>query len=102
MATIKQIANLAGVSRGTVDRVLNNRGTVNPETAAKVREIAALLNYTPNKLAKTLAVKNRNIKFGYVLFSSTNEILFDDVVAVLKKTNELTEYGISVDTCFRN
>ncbi|HHU91386.1 MAG TPA: substrate-binding domain-containing protein [Clostridiaceae bacterium] len=102
MATIKQIANLAGVSRGTVDRVLNNRGTVNPETAAKVREIAALLNYTPNKLAKTLAVKNRNIKFGYVLFSSTNENpFFDDVVAgIKKKTNELTEYGISVDTCF--
>ena len=29
MATIKQIAELAGVSRGTVDRVLNNRGSVN-------------------------------------------------------------------------
>lgn len=30
MATIKEIAELAGVSRGTVDRVLNNRGSVNP------------------------------------------------------------------------
>ena len=29
MATIKEIAELAGVSRGTVDRVLNNRGSVN-------------------------------------------------------------------------
>ncbi|MDE7057629.1 MAG: LacI family DNA-binding transcriptional regulator, partial [Lachnospiraceae bacterium] len=29
MATIKEIADLAGVSRGTVDRVLNNRGAVN-------------------------------------------------------------------------
>ena len=27
MATIKEIAELAGVSRGTVDRVLNNRGS---------------------------------------------------------------------------
>ncbi|NLX65133.1 MAG: substrate-binding domain-containing protein [Clostridiaceae bacterium] len=102
MATIKQIANLAGVSRGTVDRVLNNRGTVNPETAAKVREIAALLNYTPNKLAKTLATKKRNIKFGYILFSSTNENpFFDDVVdGIGKKSKELKEYGITVDTCF--
>ncbi len=33
MATIKEIAELAGVSRGTVDRVLNNRGDVNSETA---------------------------------------------------------------------
>ena len=28
MATIKEIAELAGVSRGTVDRVLNHRGSV--------------------------------------------------------------------------
>ena len=40
MATIKEIAALAGVSRGTVDRVLNDRGAVNPETAEKIRKIA--------------------------------------------------------------
>ena len=39
MATIKEIAELAGVSRGTVDRVLNNRGSVNEETAEKIRRI---------------------------------------------------------------
>ena len=37
MATIKEIAALAGVFRGTVDRVLNDRGAVNPETAEKIR-----------------------------------------------------------------
>ena len=42
MATIKEIAELAGVSRGTVDRVLNNRGAVNPKTARKVLEICLL------------------------------------------------------------
>ena len=36
MATIKEIAELAGVSRGTVDRVLNNRGSVNAKTAEKI------------------------------------------------------------------
>ena len=51
MATIKQIAEMAGVSRGTVDRVLNNRGSVNANTAARVREIAEKLNYKPNKAA---------------------------------------------------
>lgn len=39
MSTIKDIANLAGVSRGTVDRVLNKRGGVHPDTQAKVMEI---------------------------------------------------------------
>ena len=31
--TIQQIAEKAGVSRGTVDRALNNRGRINPEVA---------------------------------------------------------------------
>ena len=57
MATIKQIAELAGVSRGTVDRVLNNRGSVNANTAARVREIAEKLNYKPNKAGLMLAAK---------------------------------------------
>ena len=40
MASIKEIAELAGVSRGTVDRVLNHRGSVSPEKEKKVLEIA--------------------------------------------------------------
>ena len=39
MATIKEIAALAGVSRGTVDRVLNDRGAVNPETAERSEKL---------------------------------------------------------------
>ena len=39
MATIKEIATLAGVSRGTVDRVLNHRGSVNPQTEQKILDI---------------------------------------------------------------
>lgn len=35
MATMKEIAELSGVSRGTVDRVLNHRGVVNAETEKK-------------------------------------------------------------------
>lgn len=39
--TLVEIASLAGVSRGTVDRALNNRGRVDPEVADRVRRIAA-------------------------------------------------------------
>ena len=59
MATIKQIAEMAGVSRGTVDRVLNNRGSVNANTAARVREIAEKLNYKPNKAGLMLAAQKK-------------------------------------------
>ena len=34
--TLVEIASLAGVSRGTVDRALNNRGRVDPEVAERV------------------------------------------------------------------
>lgn len=43
--TMKQIAELSGVSRGTVDRVLNNRGRVRDEVAEKVRRIAEEIGY---------------------------------------------------------
>ena len=38
--TIRQIAEAAGVSRGTVDRALNNRGRIKPEVAEHIRQIA--------------------------------------------------------------
>ena len=38
--TVKQIAELANVSRGTVDRVLNNRSGVSEATRQKVLKIA--------------------------------------------------------------
>ena len=43
--TAQQIAELAGVSRGTVDRALHNRGRVNPEVAARIQRIAEELGY---------------------------------------------------------
>ena len=38
VGTIKEIAEKAGVSRGTVDRALNNRGRINPEVAEKLKQ----------------------------------------------------------------
>ena len=75
MPTIKEIAILAGVSRGTVDRVLNNRGSVSADKVKKVQEIAKALNYTPNLAGKTLAVKKKQLKFGYILFSERIDML---------------------------
>ena len=39
--TMEDIARLAGVSRGTVDRALHNRGRINAEVAARILFIAA-------------------------------------------------------------
>lgn len=52
--SIKEIAALAGVSIGTVDRVLHDRGRVAPETEARVRNIIRELDFKPNMFASTL------------------------------------------------
>lgn len=55
MVTVKDIARRAGVSLGTVDRVLHNRGKVAPDTEARVREAVKSLSYTPNVHARNLS-----------------------------------------------
>lgn len=54
---IKDIALKAGVSAGTVDRVLHNRGEVAVKTREQILDIVNELDYTPNILAKSLASK---------------------------------------------
>ena len=49
--TLKDIAAAAGVSIGTVDRALKNRGRVNPQVAEKIKELAKEMDYHPNKIA---------------------------------------------------
>ncbi len=99
MTTIKEIAELAGVSRGTVDRVLNNRGSVNPKTAEKIQNIAQALDYHPNRAGIVLAAQKKKIKIGTILPSTTN-LFFDDIErGILEKAEELNDYGVS--TLFR-
>ena len=101
MATMKQIAELAGVSRGTVDRVLNNRGEVNQETAKRILDIAKSLNYVPNKTAKLLSVRKADLKLAYILFDPKKNVFFSQVEAGIKsKASELADYGVDVETVY--
>lgn len=98
MTTIREIADLAGVSRGTVDRVLNNRGSVNPKTAEKVMNIIKALDYRPNKAGAVLAAQKKKYKIGVILFSEHNPF-FDEVMeGVCTKAAELKDYGITTIT----
>lgn len=64
-ATIKSVADYAGVSIKTVSRVINNEGTVKPDTLAKVQQAIEALDYRPNKAARDLAGRD-NYVLGYV------------------------------------
>lgn len=55
--TIKDVANAAGVSKGTVDRVVHNRGEVSKESRERVLRVINELGYTPNVHASMLASK---------------------------------------------
>lgn len=96
MATIKEIAALAGVSRGTVDRALNHRGSVNEQTRQKILKIAQSLDYKPNKAGIVLAARKKNLKLGVVLLGK-NTVFYDDILAgVHDKAAELADYNCSV------
>ena len=96
MATLKEIADLAGVSRGTVDRVLNHRGSVNPQTERKILEIVQALDYKPNKAGIVLAAQKKNLKLGVVLLGR-DTVFYDDILAgVRDKAEELEGYNCSV------
>lgn len=55
--TVRSIAELAGVSRGTVSRVLNNQPNVNPKVRARVQEIIASTGYHNTRKAPAPLVK---------------------------------------------
>jgi LacI family transcriptional regulator len=57
MATIKDVAKVAGVSITTVSRALNGYNDVNIETRKKIEQIAKELGYTPNMAARSLVMK---------------------------------------------
>ncbi len=95
--TIKDIAKVAGVSVGTVDRALNNRGRINPQVAERIKEIAAELNYRTNTVAKSLAIRNKNLKIAVVLHIQRNDF-YDEIIKGIKQAEEeIQDFGITVD-----
>ncbi len=96
MVTIREIADLAGVSRGTVDRVLNHRGSVRKETAQKVIEIARALNYQPNPAGLTLAAQKKRFKLGIILALTENAFFAELLTYIEETAAELSCYNCSI------
>ncbi|MGI6706557.1 MAG: LacI family DNA-binding transcriptional regulator [Clostridia bacterium] len=71
MATIKDVAQLSGVSIATVSRVINKSGYIDKETEKRVLSAIQELNYTPNHLARSL-IKRRTQTLGLILPDITN------------------------------
>ena len=52
--TLRDVAQLAGVSLATASKALNGRADVRPDTRRRVEEVAARLGFTPNSLARAM------------------------------------------------
>ena len=95
--TIKQIAELANVSRGTVDKVLNGRPGVKEETRKKVLLIAKELNYHPNFLGKALVQSKTPTKIGIVLTPEYNPYIQATLKGIKQAEEEFSPFSLIVD-----
>ncbi|MEN8117053.1 MAG: LacI family DNA-binding transcriptional regulator [Bacteroidota bacterium] len=94
---IKDIAEKAHVSIGTVDRVLHNRGEVAESTKKKILKIVEELDYHPNILASTLASKKSAV-FATLLPQppSIEGYWNKPFIGIKKRIVELRQYGVQI------
>ena len=100
MASIDEVARLAGVSTATVSRALSGRGHVSESARQRVQEAAAALGYVVSSRASSLASgRTRNI--GVVVpfldrwFFST--VLSGVSSALMREGYDITLYNITAD-----
>lgn len=95
--TLQQIAELAGVSRRTVDRALNNKGRVKAEVAEKIKKIAKDLNYQPSRAGRALVIAKRNLKIGVILQSANTPFMKDVLKGLSVAQIEAESLGVAVE-----
>lgn len=91
-ATLKEVADLCGVSIATASRAINNRGEVNPVTRQKVLQVAEELGYVPSSLAKGLWSGTTEV-VG-VLITTIENPFYANVVSGIEKVLKSEGYNI--------
>ncbi|XEC95294.1 LacI family DNA-binding transcriptional regulator [Paenibacillus tarimensis] len=92
IATIRDVAKLAGVSVSTVSRYLNKSGYVNAETEQSIKGAIDKLNYAPNVVARGLAGKKTNT-IALILPDISN-LFFSDLARAVEDV--ASTYGYTV------
>lgn len=80
--TLEEVARLAGVSRATVSRVVNNPDNVSPNLRVRVQKVIEETGYQPNLAARTLASRRSGI-IGLIIPSVTEFVFADPYFPVL-------------------
>ena len=93
---IKDIASKAGVSVGTVDRVLHGRGSVSKVKEKKVRDAIASLQYEPNMMARSLAM-NSNYRIAVVIPNFSKDSFWKEQIdGINKALLYIKDFGFSI------
>lgn len=92
MATIVDVAKLAGVTPTTVSRVINNRGYISEKTKSKVHEAMDQLSYQPNEIARSLT-KQRSNTIG-VIVPHISHPYFSKLISNLENEAAKKDYKI--------
>lgn len=98
---IKDIAQKANVSIGTVDRVLHNRGEVAAKTREKVLNIAKEMNYQPNIVAQALTTK-KIYKISVLIPKGGNDNIYwlSHPKGIEKAVKELQPFSVKINYYF--
>ena len=93
---IKDIAARAGVSVGTVDRVLHNRPNVSAPAREKVEKALQEMNYQPNMYASALAY-NRSYTFYFIMPKHASEAYWEEIEeGATRACNDRRDFNIDV------
>ncbi|MDT7673684.1 MAG: LacI family transcriptional regulator [Pseudonocardiales bacterium] len=92
IATMADVARLAGVSVATVSHVLNGTRAVRPNTRDQVLEAVRSANYTPNTVARSLATA-RTTTIGLALSAISNPY-FGDLLRSIENTASAAGYTV--------
>ena len=93
--TMEQIAKVAGVTRGTVDKVLHDRVGVSDEVRVNIKKIASTMGYKPNYVAKALA-SQKSITIGIINATTENPFYLDMKKGMRNAITDYKDFGISV------
>lgn len=88
---------MAGVSAGTVDRVLHNRGDVSTASMEKVKKVLDEINYQPNMFAIGLAAKKRYHVVCMIPYYIEHDYWHSVVQGIERAAQELRSFNVGVD-----
>ncbi len=95
--TINDVANAAGVSKGTVDRVLHNRGEVSPQSRERVLKVINELGFKPNAYASMLASKKLRKIICLIPEHRHGEFWELSAIGIEEGRRQAAEYGVSIE-----